>query len=97
MAIERKSIEDIADVLKVKTATAEVYVIDGLASGAPIDHEFLAAELRVDKSLFLEVKIQLQHRAVTLRTVKDNLERLKPTYNQIRFVLASLIRGYCLL
>ena len=75
--------------LRVQRATAEVYSIDAFAAGKEIDTERLAELLGVTKVLHS----QLQQLLLT----KDSFNQVKEaipgcSYNQIRFVLACLIR-----
>ena len=94
MAKNKRRFADIAEELGVATATAEVYTIDAFVSGVPLDFVFLCAELSLDRRLFQATKRELQENDL-LKAVKENLEgqHYKVTYNQIRLVIAGLIRG----
>lgn len=75
--------------LRVQRATAEVYTIDAFAAGKNIDPERLADLLNVTKDLFSRLQ-QLLLNHDRLGKVKEAIEGC--TYNQIRFVLACMIR-----
>lgn len=77
-----KTFEMIAREMRVAVATVEVYGIDSFAANAPLDETLLARYLKLDRESFLFIKA---------RSVKDELKD-KFSYNQIRFVLACLIR-----
>lgn len=84
--------QQIASTLRIQLATAEVYTIDAFASGAPLDHKQMAQLMGVDSHLFQTVKAVIEGNADgKLRTIKDDL--VDSTYNQIRFVLACMIRS----
>ena len=81
-----KSLQEIADQIRVAKATAEIYGIDAFAAGIPLDHNQLAAELGIEDHQFHAIKKCIQCNVDSkLKTVKDSLEVY--TYNQIRFVL----------
>ena len=87
--------EEIAKILRVQKATAEVYVIDGVVAGAPIDMDNLLDEMNVSRPFFRAVERELERPGeITLRIIKDNLSAIDLTYNQIRCVIACLIRGH---
>ena len=97
MALKMKSMEEIAAELKVRKPTAEVYVIDGLVAGAPVEMNYLLQELEVTTAIFVHVKRELEsERELSLRAIKDNLAArdLPLQYNQIRGVIACLINGH---
>ena len=88
---------DIARDARVQKATVEVYTLDGFVAGAPLDYEYLMGELNVSQAKFQKVKRELkQPGELKLRTVKDKLENsnISVSYNQIKLVIACLIRGY---
>lgn len=90
-----KDFKTITQILKVAEATAEVYGIDAFAVGAPMDHVRLAEVLQVTKENFERIKscIEKDHDP-KLRAIRDKLKEF--SYNQIRFVLACLIRDLSL-
>ena len=82
-------LRDIACELFVELPTAEVYLIDSLVAGKDLDHELLGEYLHITNEHFLLLRNEL--------LVKPRLSMVKQsypsfTYNQIRFVLACLIR-----
>lgn len=82
-------LRDIACELCVQLPTAEVYLIDSLVAGKDLDHERLGEYLHITNEHFLLLRDEL--------LVKPRLSMVKQsypsfTYNQIRFVLACLIR-----
>lgn len=82
-------LRDIACELCVQLPTAEVYLIDSLVAGKDLDHERLGEYLLITNEHFLLLRDEL--------LVKPRLSMVKQsypsfTYNQIRFVLACLIR-----
>ncbi|KAJ7315276.1 hypothetical protein OS493_038774 [Desmophyllum pertusum] len=81
-----KSLQEIADQIRVAKATAEIYGIDPFAAGIPLDHNQLAAELGIEDHQFHAIKKCIQCNVdFKLKTVKDSLEVY--TYNQIRFII----------
>ena len=79
--------------LNVAVATAEVYTIDGFCSGAPLSYDDLAIKLGLDTDDTNLIAAQLlQNINSGLRVVRDALKNVY-TYNQIRLVLAAMIRG----
>jgi len=89
-----KTFATLSSELNVAEATAEVYGIDCLAARADLDHESVAKCLKVSKESFDVIKSEIMaNEDKKLRTVWDNLGQLF-SYNQIRFVLACLIRDY---
>lgn len=84
--------QQIASTPRIQLTTAEVYTIDAFASGAPLDHERMAQLMGVDSDLFQRIKAVVEANADgKLRAIKDDL--VDSTYNQIRFVLACMIRS----
>lgn len=87
-----KSFEMIAREMRVAVATAEVYGIDSFAANAPLDEVMLARYLKLNRSSFLIIKDAIQKNTDwKLRTIKGSLNG-EFTYNQLRFVIACLIR-----
>lgn len=83
-------LRDIACELCVQLLTAEVYLIDSLVAGKDLDHERLGEYLRITNEHFLVLRDEL--------LVKPRLSMVKQSYpsfsyNQIRFLLAYLIRN----
>lgn len=86
------SYREIASTLRVMEATAQVYTIDAFASGAPLDHVRMARLLDVNFQHFQRIKKAISENSDSkLRTIRDNLGE-SASYNQIRFVLACMIR-----
>lgn len=86
-----KDFKTISQILNVAEATAEVYGIDAFAAGAPMDHVQLAEVLQVTKENFERIKSCIEKdQDSKLRTIRDELKEF--SYNQIRFVLACMIR-----
>ena len=83
---------DIARQLGVQRPTVEVYLIDLLVAGQELDHDRLGSLLDVteDQLLLLQEELRVKTR---LSEVKQSCPNV--TYNQIRFVLACLIRNLC--
>lgn len=84
-----KDFHEISCELRVQRATAEVYTIDAFAAGKDINTDRLAELLEITEESFS----QLQQ----LLSLKDRLNEVKEafpevSYNQIRFVLACMIR-----
>ena len=82
-------LRDIACELCVQLPTVEVYLIDSLLAGKDLDHERLGEYLHITNEHFLVLRDEL--------LVKPRLSMVKQSYpsfsyNQIRFVLACLIR-----
>jgi len=87
-----KDFQMISREMGVAIATAEVYGIDAFAANAPLDKDVLARYLDVDRDSFFSIKAAIEKNAdEKLRTVKDQLQDAF-SYNQIRFVIACLIR-----
>ena len=86
------TIMSIAKVLRVEIATAEVYIIDANCAGAPmISIEKLASELNIYSPDIYKVVRLIKQGSPTLRQIKDALGG-KVSYNQIKLVLAAMIR-----
>lgn len=84
-----KDFHEISRELRVQRATAEVYTIDAFAAGKDIDTDRLAELLEITDESFSQLH--------QLLSVKDRLNEVKEafpevSYNQIRFVLACMIR-----
>lgn len=80
--------------LHVAKATAQIYAIDSFAAGAPIDHVQLA-NLQVTKEKFEAIRNCIeQNKDHKLRSIRDELVVF--SHNQIRFVLACMIRDLTL-
>lgn len=77
----------------VAEATAEVYVIDIIASGVGNQdlHRRLIRELKIQDEFFEQVQESLTRSGITLREIRDTTQL---SYNQIRGVIAVLINGY---
>ena len=89
--INKRSFREIAHMLHVAEATPQIYWIDAFAAGAPIDHLWLGSILGVGEEDFETVKDCIgQNNGNKLRSIRDELETF--SYNQIRFVLACMIR-----
>lgn len=82
-------LRDIACELFVELPTAEVYLIDSLVAGKDLDHERLGEYLHITNEHFLLLRNELLVQP-RLSMVKQSYPTF--TYNQIRFVLACLIR-----
>lgn len=74
-------------------ATAQVYVIDMIASGMAREdtNERLIREMDVKAESIEEVFDFLCRSSVTLREIRDNTQL---SYNQIRAVIALFLNGY---
>ena len=84
--------KEIASSLRVQQSTAEVYTIDALAAGAPLDHGRMANLLGVTRDIFERVMTVITANTDSkLRTIRDELGE-SFSYNQNRFVLACMIR-----
>lgn len=82
----------IARELGIAEATVEVYAIDCFAANAPLDKTMLARHMEVNPESFQLIKGAIEGcKDGKLRTVKDHLDDIF-TYNQIRLVLACMIR-----
>ena len=84
-----KDFREISRKLRVQRATAEVYTIDAFAAGKDIDMDRLAELLEITEESFSQLR--------QLLSLKDRLNEVKEalpdvSYNQIRFVLACMIR-----
>ena len=87
-----KSLTQLSSELGITLATAEVYAIDCLAAGRKLDHEILASYLGISTDSFQRIKMAiLSNEDNKLRTIRDAFTE-EFSYNQIRFVLACLIR-----
>ncbi len=87
-----KDFQTIARKMRVALATAEVYAIDSFAANAPLDKNLFARHLQVDSDAFQAIRAAVVNNTDgRLRSVKDEL-RDTFSYNQIRFVIACLIR-----
>ena len=87
-----KSLTQVSSELGIALATAEVYAIDCLAAGRKLDHELLASYIGISTDSFQRIKVAiLSNEDNKLRTIRDALTE-EFSYNQIRFVLACLIR-----
>ena len=84
-----KDFDAIARELRVQRSTAEVYTIDAFAAGKHVDHERMANLMDVTTELFAPIWESLQQKD-RLSEVKESVRGI--TYNQIRFVLACVIR-----
>ena len=86
-----KSVAVIARELGIAEATVEVYAIDCFAANASLDKTMLAHHLEVNPKSFTLIKGAIEGcKDGKLRTVKDHLDVF--SYNQIRLVLACMIR-----
>ena len=86
-------IKSIARFLQVEIPTAEVYIIDALCAGAPmISFERLMAELKVNRINLDRIANLIKAGVRTLRQIRDTLHH-EVSYNQIKVVLAGMIRG----
>ena len=79
----------IASYLGVETPTVEVYLIDAMCTGKAVDHVRLGYLLAVNEDHFVLIPEELRQKT-RLNEVKQSCPIF--TYNQIRFVLACLIR-----
>ena len=86
------SIKAIAKVLHVEIPTAEVYILDAYCAGAPISIEKLANELNVCSPLSDRISQLIMDGIPTLRQLKDDALDGQASYNQIKVVLAAIIR-----
>ena len=78
--------------MKIALATAEVYGIDSFAASAPLDPEMLARFLDVTRGSFAVIKDAITGNSDgRLRSVRDVLKE-QFSYNQMKFVIACLIR-----
>lgn len=84
-------ISTIASFLRIEIPTAEVYVIDAYCAGAPVSVEKLASELNLSPESMEQMSSLIESGLPSLRQIKDAVEG-KFSYNQIRLVLAALIR-----
>lgn len=84
--------KEISARLRVQESTAEVYTIDALAAGAPLDHERMAILLGITGDTFEAIKKTIScNKDAKLRSIRNELNE-SFTYNQVRFVLACMIR-----
>lgn len=87
-----KSVAVIARQLGIAEVTVEVYAIDCFAANAPLDKTILARHMEVNHESFQLIKGAIEGcKDDKLRTVKDHLDDVF-SYNQIRLVLACMIR-----
>ena len=86
------NIKSIAKVLRVEIPTAEVYIIDAYCAGAPmISIKKLASEMNIYSPNIDKVARLIEQGLPTLRQIKDALDGIV-SYNQIKVVLAAMIR-----
>lgn len=86
------SYRDIAAALAVQEATVEIYTIDAFAAGAPLNHMRMANLLEIQSEDFERIKSAITANSnAKLATIRANLNE-SFSYNQIRFVLACMIR-----
>ena len=79
--------------LHVAEGTAQIYTIDSFAEEAPIDHVQLVNLLQVTEENFEAIRNCIeQNKDHKLRSIRDKLVVF--SYNQIRFVVACMIRGF---
>ena len=87
-----KDFQSIAREMQVTLATVEVYAIDSFAANAPLDENMLARHLQADSDVFEVIRTAIiKNTDAKLRTVKNELEDAF-SHNQIRFLIACLIR-----
>ena len=86
-----KSFQEIARALRVAVATAEVYTIDGYRAGAPLEFDKLCSEMNITYTDRVTVCNGIKTHGTTLRNIRDQFQD-RYTYNQIRLVLAAMIR-----
>lgn len=84
--------ETIGKVLGVVTATAQVYTIDGYCSGAPLSFPELCDSMNLTPTDIKTLSDGIKRHGTSLRNTRDQLGMVH-TYNQIRLVLAAMIRG----
>lgn len=84
-----KDFHEISRELRVQRATAEVYTIDALTAGKDIDTDRLAELLEITEESFSQL-----HQLLSLKDRLNEVKEAVPevSYNQIRFVLACMIR-----
>ena len=71
--------------LRVQESMAEVYTIDALAAGAPLDHGRMANLLGLTEEIFERARTVITaHANSKLITIRDELSRYF-SYNRIRF------------
>ena len=80
----------IASYLGVRTPSVEVYLIDTMCAGKAVDHVRLGDLLAVNEDHFVLIQEELLQKT-RLNEVKQSCPSF--SYNQIRFVLACLIRA----
>ena len=86
------SYRDIAATMAVQEATAEIYTIDAFAAGAPLNHTRMANLLEIQSEDFERIKSAITANSnAKLATIRADLNE-SFSYNQIRFVLACMIR-----
>ena len=87
-----RSYKDIAATLAVQEATAQIYTIDAFAAGAPLKHTRMANLLEIQSEDFERIKAAITSNSnAKLATIRADLNE-SFSYNQIRFVLACMIR-----
>ena len=87
-----RSYKDIAATLAVQEATAQIYTIDAFAAGAPLNHTRMANLLEIQSEDFERIKAAITSNSnAKLATIRADLNE-SFSYNQIRFVLACMIR-----
>ena len=84
-----KDFGEISRDLRIQRVTAEVYTIDTFAAGKDIDMDHLSELLQITEESFSQIQ-QLLSLKDRLNEVKEALPEV--SYNQIRFVLACMIR-----
>ena len=86
------NIKSIAKVLRVEIQTAEVCIIDAYCAVAPmISIKKLASELNIYSPNIDKVARLIEQGSPTLRQIKNALDGIV-SYNQIKVVLAAMIR-----
>ena len=72
--MDDKDFKVVAGMLHVAKATAQIYIIDSFAAGAPIDHVQLANLLQVTKEKFEAIRNCIeQNKDHKLRSIRDEL------------------------
>jgi len=91
--LDGETFSEIARTARVAEATAQVYVIDMIASGMAREdtNERLIREMDVKAESIEGVFNFLCRSGVTLREIRDNTQL---SYNQIRAVIALFLNGY---
>ena len=87
-----RDFQTVAREMRIALATAEIYAIDSFAANAPLDEKIFARYLEVSSDDFQDIGLAVaKNTDGKLRSVKDDLQNTF-SYNQIRFVIACLIR-----